>query len=50
MLGGRPFSKDEVVGNLPTEEGLAELGSPPGLGDLQKVLALNERIGREFSA
>lgn len=49
-LGGCPFAQDELVGNLPTEEVIAELGPLPGLGDLQKVLARNEQIGREFSA
>ena len=49
-LGGCPFAQDELVGNLPTEEVFAALGSQPGLRDLQTVSALNERIGREFSA
>lgn len=49
-LGGCPFAQDELVGNLPTEEVLHELGAQPGLHDLQKVAELNAQIEREFSA
>lgn len=53
-LGGCPFAQDDLVGNIPTEEvlrALAERGaSSLGLGNLCEVIALNERIGREFSA
>ena len=52
-LGGCPFAQDELVGNIPTEEvqrALRERGVDSlGWGDLTEVLALNERIGHEFS-
>ncbi len=53
-LGGCPFAQDRLVGNIPTEEVLQALrqrGVPsPVSGDLEKVLALNAEISRDFSA
>jgi len=52
-LGGCPFAQDQLVGNIPTEEvlqALSKRGVPsPVSGTLEKVLALNDEIGREFS-
>ncbi|MEO6872591.1 MAG: hydroxymethylglutaryl-CoA lyase, partial [Chthoniobacterales bacterium] len=52
-LGGCPFAQDDLVGNIPTEEVLRALTQRGvrslGLEDLREVIALNERISREFS-
>lgn len=53
-LGGCPFAQDRLVGNIPTEEVLQALrqrGVPfPIPGGLEKVVALNGDISRDFSA
>jgi hydroxymethylglutaryl-CoA lyase len=53
-LGGCPFAQDELVGNVPTEEGLRALRERglvlPIDGRLSKVLAMNAAITDEFSA
>ncbi len=53
-LGGCPFAQDELIGNIPTEEvirALAQRGVKLSIrGQLEKVMAINDSIGREFSA
>ena len=52
-LGGCPFAQDELVGNIPTEEVLRALEQrvvkPPIHEALEKVVAMNQAIGDEFS-
>ena len=52
-LGGCPFAQDALVGNIPTELLLAELGrlgaELPPLQPLDGVLAANAAIARRFS-
>ncbi len=53
-LGGCPFAQDSLVGNIATEDVLRALEQRgihlPITGALGKVAALNEEIGRAFSA
>ena len=52
-LGGCPFAQDDLVGNIPTEEVLRALetrGVTVPINGVQPVLALNEKIAREFAA
>jgi hydroxymethylglutaryl-CoA lyase len=53
-LGGCPFAQDELIGNIPTEEVLRALeqrGAKLSIrGQLENVMAINDSIGRDFSA
>jgi hydroxymethylglutaryl-CoA lyase len=53
-LGGCPFAQDKLIGNIPTEEVLRALEErglkPPLRGQLENVIAINDSIGKAFSA
>jgi hydroxymethylglutaryl-CoA lyase len=53
-LGGCPFAQDVLVGNIPTETLLAELGrlgaQVPRLGSLEELIRANAGIARNYGA